>query len=534
MKNIGTDKKFLFSTSYADVYSTVYKNNEALLFEFHPYLIGNAYFQKSLHDSKNTYERVQHTNALEIFVWNSAYIITERVELWNISSTVHYERLCHRKELFSLFFYLNSKSIHHGSLHPEFVFVRPNKSIAVMGWRFSQRALPMIQLYRPPQKYNHRGDMDSDLYAIALLSYELISRKKPWEPKCTRYEIQKRKEISLLRPLTAFGFSRQKSAIFHKALSHEPSVRFSSIQELKHAWTQLLPEAQKEEKAPTIGHFHTHRSRLKLNRNQQSTSLFIFGIMLILFIGQYESSARAGNTSWKRGYSTQDGTEQVEGEMLQLTMIPIPKGIYTPQNTNEESQNINGFLISQTEITQKQWSLVMNSIETSSKRPVTNITWLDAIKFCNALSVMNNKEPVYTHTEDTIQYDPTKNGYRLPTEQEWVYAAQGSEQHMYSGTNEIDTVAWTSANTKGLVQTVQTKAANAYGLHDMTGNAAEWVYTKKSCVQNNCSVNGIGRIKGGSVRSSQREHLIHIQTPLHTQSKRTDVGFRIVIDSAKP
>ena len=523
MKNIDSVKKPLFSTSYAHVYETIYQNNEALIFSFHPQLVRCPLFQKGLQEAKAKYHQIEHTNKMHIYTWNTEFCITEKVVPWHISSMSHYERLCYKKHLFSIFEHIHKRSIHHGSLHPEFLFIRSNKSLAVMGWSFSQEALPMIQIYRPPQKYNTNGDMDSDRYAIALLTYELISRRKPWESRCTRYEIQKRKEKPLLRPLTAFGFSQQKSVIFMKALSPDQSSRFETLKDFSNTSTEQTSTSNHKEESITIGTVPQKQFKLHLSKNQQNLSLSLFFAMLVIFIGFYESSARAGNTSWKYGYSTRNGTKVVQGDSLGMSMITIPDGVY-------QSQHIHGFLISQTEVTEKQWSSIMNSYPSNSQRPKTNITWLDTIYFCNALSLLNNKDPVYYITENDVQYDPNKNGYRLPTAQEWEYAAQGTEQSRYSGSNDLDSVAWSSSNTKGRVQQVKRKKPNDYGVFDMTGNVAEWVFTKHTCLGNICPINSTGWIKGGSISSSIQQHQIRIRTPLHREIKQKDVGFRIIIN----
>ena len=70
------------------------------------------------------------------------------------------------------------------------------------------------------------------------------------------------------------------------------------------------------------------------------------------------------------------------------------------------------------------------------------------------------------------------NGYRLPTEAEWEYAAQAGKEYLFSGGDNIGEVAWFSGNTSFETKPVAKRRSNSYGLFDMSGNLWEWCWDK--------------------------------------------------------
>ncbi|PKN25690.1 MAG: hypothetical protein CVU65_07985 [Deltaproteobacteria bacterium HGW-Deltaproteobacteria-22] len=257
-------------------------------------------------------------------------------------------------------------------------------------------------------------------------------------------------------------------------------------------------------------------------------------------------------------------------------LIHVPAGTFQRDATASNLSTVSAFRMSRYEITRAQWVTVTGWVDPSDTTtsggvddPVNNMNWYDAIAFCNKLSLLEGLTPVYSvsgvdfatltyaqipavsnATWDAVTADWNANGYRLPTEMEWMWAAMGADTANpgainaagyakafagSTGSNLIDDYAWYSVNSTYMSHPVGTKLSNELGFHDMSGNVFEWAwdwydtYPTGALTDARGPDSGTRRIVRGSGWYNDAARCSVAYRGLGgTYPRGSDVGFRVV------
>jgi len=256
-----------------------------------------------------------------------------------------------------------------------------------------------------------------------------------------------------------------------------------------------------------------------------------------------------------------------------MEMVMVPEGAVEMGDTKGEGYNddqypvhtihISSFFMGKYEVKQSQYRALMGSIPNSSygegnNYPVYNVNWYTAIKYCNLLSLRDGYTPVYsisgtTNTSvwgevpltnnliwNSVVCDWNANGYRLPTEAEWEYAARGassSPDYTYSGSNNTMEVGWCMSIPGNYAHEVGLKAPNSLGIYDMSGNVFElcwdWYWRYSPLVQynphgpNNAVLVTSRIIRSGAWDSPLSYCSVCYRSTISPHMRIQSVGFRV-------
>ena len=301
-------------------------------------------------------------------------------------------------------------------------------------------------------------------------------------------------------------------------------------------------------------------------------TLIISIIFVLTIVGIVVYMQKTNNKSDNNIYAKTEDGEQSNLNIAQTDdgLIFIKGGIFemgSPQNEAQRNEDevqhsvtVSDFYIGKYEVTQKEYQEITGQNPSNFKGedlPVENVTWYDAINYCNLLSQKQGLEPVYEINGENVTWNKEKNGYRLPTEAEWEYAGRAGTTTVFNTENSISAdeanfyghypygieenyFSQENLDTKpGVYRQTTTKVGsfnpNKWGLYDIHGNVREWCFDYYGAYDlentNNPSGPTTGTLRvnrGGSWNDYAKHMRSAYRGSFEPDQSMNNTGFRIV------
>jgi len=295
--------------------------------------------------------------------------------------------------------------------------------------------------------------------------------------------------------------------------------------------------------------------------------VFIFSALMAVY-GQKKDASEMSDEEKARAAFLNEVYEKSQRQQGSTTpannMVLINGGTFTmgsPANeTGRQSTEIQhqvtvkSFYMGKYEVTQKEYQEVMGTNPSYNKGdnlPVENVSWYDAVEYCNRRSQREGLTPAYTINKNqrdpnnnnqydnikwTVTWNRNANGYRLPTEAEWEYACRaGTTTAFNTGANLSDITGWYGANSGNNKHPVGQKPANRFGLYDMHGNVSEWcwdwygTYSSGTQTDPTGASAGSDRIMRGGAMNTPIAELLRSASrdPIGPYNTGRNIGFRV-------
>jgi serine/threonine-protein kinase len=416
----------------------------------------------------------------------------------------------------------------------------------------------------PEQACDSRNvDIRSDIYSLGCTLYYLLTGRPPFvgtTPMETMAQHLKQPllPVDQVRP----GLPPGLAAIVHKMLAKNPDARWRTPAELAEAlrpWigefnSSVAPDVRLEQRglSATSAAAPGARAAAQLSGgangpparpmaalppqpagSKLSTWLALF-LLFAVSMGAFLTIMKL--------FGPEDasvGDDQPRADVVNMRMQRVPFHLSLSPKAPDVPLAYD-LKVASTEVTIRQFSVFAKETKLQWMRvgqdnddlPVTGVTWEEATKFCNWLSSRENKALCYEWTDGGVKCRFGKDGYRLPTEAEWEFAARaGSHKLLPAEGMALLDFAWLREISDGGAHTVATRLPNSYGIHDMWGNVWEWcwdLYTDKSKDGIGPATGTLRTVWGGGWNETSEQLKQKPHKGLLPATRASDVGFRVV------
>ncbi len=400
--------------------------------------------------------------------------------------------------------YAHGKGVIHRDIKPSNILIGEDDSVKVMDFGIARMTeSPGLTrtgtqmgtlVYMSPEQIRDSKHVDckSDVYSLGVTLYEMLTGKAPYdEATDSDYDIR----VSIVNkalpdPRQVYPhISGRAVSLITEMTRKESGVRpdiagsLSLLEEKRDEMASAPPSREKKEPPrhqPVPAAPENPEPAVKPHRRRYSR---VIAVVLLVLI--------AAGIVWLID-SSKKGPAEVEPavDVSELDDLVLVEGgtFQMGSDSGDEDEKpvhavtLSSFYMGKYEVTQAQWQAVMGSNPSNFKGdnlPVEQVSWYDAVEFCNKLSLKEGLTPCYSGSGTSITCDFTANGYRLPTEAEWEYAARGgnsSRNFTYSGSNDLGAVGWFADNAGSHTHPAGQKLSNELGLYDMSGNVYEWCW----------------------------------------------------------
>jgi eukaryotic-like serine/threonine-protein kinase len=457
----------------------------------------------------------------------------------------------------------------------------------------------------------------TDVYSLGVILYELLTGRTPFQGRKVREVLQKIVHENPAPPSTHRpDLDPMLDAICLKALAKLPAARFSDMAELADEFARFLKEADSPKAKPDLAEppplvpdtahdrpTSLHRlpiSRITLVAATVGAGVLMGGLFLYFIRTSPSAPAAAPGPNANRSSRPEAAKGpandrpvsrpalspvgpptavapalpapavniKLVDDFTGMTFVAIPPGEFSMGSPGAEEpadehpahrvRIQRPFLLGKYEVTQAEYTKVTSDSPShftgNGRHPVERVSWLDAVRFCNVLSVKSNDNltPFYKIENDVvtvIDWDGT--GYRLPTEAEWEYACRAGLSGKFGFADDeagLEDRAWFSEslppNGPSSTQPIGGKNPNAFGLCDMQGNVWEWCwdwYAEKyvpgeSVIDPTGPASGKYRVlRGGHYHSPASNLRCAVRNPdVPITSKSQVNGFRVARNLRRP